>query len=102
MRRGICSGGIIKKVPSFERHFPVGLLQMFEEEVRYTSQQMLGGVSSTDAMVPVRVDVHVELLVGLYKGFAIFGSVAQMYIVVGGAMHQEEFAMKIVYTVHGR
>ena len=48
------------------------LLQMFDEEVRNASQQMLGGVSSTDAVVTVGVNVHVELLVGLYKCFAIF------------------------------
>ena len=42
------------------------LLQMFNEEVGYACQQMLGSVTSIDAMVAVRVDVHVELLVGLY------------------------------------
>ena len=60
---------------------------MFQEEVSNTSEQMLGGVSATDAMVAVRVDVHVELLVGLYEGFAILGSIAEVYIVVGSTVH---------------
>ena len=44
----------------------------------------------------------VNVVVGLYEGFAIFGCVAEVYIVVGGTMHQEEFAMKFIDTVHGR
>ena len=60
----------IKKVP--RKALFMFLLQMFDEEIRNASEQMLGGVSATDAVVTVRVDVHVELLVGLYKGFAIF------------------------------
>ena len=43
------------------------LLQMFDEEIRNAGQQVLGGVSATDAMVTVVVNVHVELFVGLYK-----------------------------------
>jgi hypothetical protein len=78
------------------------LFQMFDEEIRNASQQMLGGVSATDAVVTVSVNVHVELFVGLYKGFAIFRSVAKVYIVIGSTMHQEKFTMKFVYTVHGR
>ena len=73
---------------------------MFNKEVRNTGKQVLGGVSATDAVVTVGVDVHVELLVGLYEGFAILRSVAEVYIIVCCAMHQEEFAMKFVYTVH--
>ena len=49
---------------------------MFNEEVRNTSQQMFGGISTADAMITVGIDVHVELLVGLYKGFAIFAGIA--------------------------
>ena len=75
---------------------------MLNEVIRNASQQMLGRVTATDAVVAVRVDVHIELLVGLYEGFAIFGCVAEVYIVVGGTMHQEEFAMKFIDTVHGR
>ena len=78
------------------------LLQMFDKEVGNASQQMLGGVSATDAVVTVGVDVHVELLVSLYECFAIFGCIAKMYIVIGSTMHQEKFTMKFVYAVHGR
>ena len=62
---------------------------MFQEEVSNTSEQMLGGVSATDAMIAVRVDVHVKLLVGLHKGFAILAGIAEVYIVVGCSMNQE-------------
>jgi hypothetical protein len=63
---------------------------------------MLGGVSATDAMVAVRVDVHVKLLVGLYECFTIFGSIAEVYVVVGCTMDDEELAMELIHTVHGR
>ena len=82
--------------------FLCGLLQMFNEEIGDAGQQMLGSVSTIDAVVAVGVDVHVELLVGLNEGFAIFRSIAQMHIVVSGTMYQEEFAMELVYPVHGR
>ena len=61
---------------------------MFNKEVRNTGKQVLGGVSATNAVVTVGVDMHVELLVGLYQCFAVFRSVAQVYIVVGCSMHQ--------------
>ena len=48
------------------------LLQMFDEEIRNAGKQVLGGVPATNAVVTVGVNVHVELLVGLYKCFAIF------------------------------
>ena len=69
------------------------LLQMFDEEIRNAGEQMLGGVSATDAVVTVGVDMHVELLVGLNEGLAIFRSVAKVYIIVCCAMHQEKFTM---------
>ena len=78
------------------------LLQMFDEEIRNAGQQMLGGISATYTVVTIGIDVHVKLLVGLYKGFAIFRSIAKVYIVIGSTMHQEKFTMKFVYTVHGR
>ena len=48
------------------------LLQMFDEEIRNAGQQMLGGISATYTVVTIGIDVHVKLLVGLYKCFAIF------------------------------
>ena len=36
------------------------LLQMFDEEIRNAGEQMLGGVSATDAMVTVGVNVHAQ------------------------------------------
>lgn len=45
---------------------------MFNKEVRNTGKQVLGGVSATNTVVTVGVDMHVELLVGLYQCFAVF------------------------------
>ena len=75
---------------------------MFNKEVRNTGKQVLGGVSATNTVVTVGVDVHIELLVGLYQGFAIFRGVAQMYVVVGSTMNQEQFTVELVYSVHCR
>ena len=54
----------------------VELFQMFYEEVCNTSQQMFGGIASSDAVVAIGVNVHVELFVSLYQCFAVFGCVA--------------------------
>ena len=73
---------------------------MFNKVIDNTSEQMLGGVSATDAMIAVRVDVHVKLFVGLHKGFAILAGIAEVNIVIGSTMNQEQFTMQPVYTVH--
>ena len=39
---------------------------MFNKEVRNAGKQVLGGVPATNAVVTVGVDMHIELLVGLY------------------------------------
>ena len=53
-------------------------------------------------MVAVRVDVHIKLLVGLYQGFAVFAGIAEVNIVIGSTMHQEQLTVELVYPVHGR
>ena len=68
---------------------------MFNKEVRYASKQVLGGVSAADAVVAVGIDVHVKLLVCLYQCFAVFGSVAQVYIVVRCTMYQQQRTMQV-------
>ena len=74
---------------------------MFDKEVADSCQQMFGGVSTTDAVVAVGVDVHVELLVGLYQGFAIFRCVTQVYVVVSGSVNEEQLALELVCTEDG-
>ena len=74
---------------------------MFYEVVSYTSEQMLGGITATDAVIAVRVDVHIKLLVGLYQGLAVFAGIAEVNIVIGSTMHQEQLTVELVYPVHG-
>ena len=75
---------------------------MFYKEVGHTGKQMLGCVSATDAMVTGGVDVHIKLRVGLYQCLAVFRSVAQVYIVVGCTMHQQQCTVQVVHAIHGR
>ena len=61
---------------------------MFYKEVAHSCKQMLGGISSTDAVITVGIDVHIELFVQLNKRFAIFRCITQMYIIIGRTMNE--------------
>ena len=52
-------------------------------------------------MVAVGVDLHVELLAGLYEGLAILGGVAQVDVVVGRAVDEQEVARELRCAADG-
>ena len=62
------------------------------------TEEMVSGVSSIDAMVAIGVGELAEVLVGLDEGFGIFCRVAEMHIVVGQSMTDEQTARKLSGT----
>ena len=68
------------------------LLHFSVEEVDGLTEQMVAGVSAVDAVVAVGVDVHLEVLVGLHQSLGIFSRVAEMHVVVGQSVTDEQLA----------
>ena len=81
--------------------YGVGLLQFLIPEIEHLGEDVVTGVATIDAMVAVGVVVHVELLVGLHEGLGVLDTVADVYIVVGHAMHEEQTAVEVVGTADG-
>lgn len=67
----------------------VALLHLVVEEVNHAVEEMLARVAAIDAVVAVSVDLHLELLVVLHVGLADLGAVAEVHVVVGGAVDKE-------------
>lgn len=64
------------------------LLQIVNEELRNLPEEVIAGVPSVNAMIAVRVHIHLEIFVSLDKSFGIFKNVLGMHVVVGEAMAQ--------------
>ena len=64
------------------------LFQILNKKVAYTGEQVVACIAAKNAMVTVGVNLHVKLLVGLYQCFTVFGSIPQMYIVIGRTVNQ--------------
>ena len=69
------------------------LFQIINEIVGDERIHVQAGVAATDAVVAVCIDVHVKLDAGLYECFAIFCRVAEVHIVVGQAMDEQQLAV---------
>lgn len=65
------------------------VLQIIEEEFRHALVEMQARVAAIDKVVAVGVDLHLELLVGLYQCFRIFRTIAVVYIVVGRTVNEQ-------------
>ena len=77
------------------------LLHLGFDEVDDAGEEVVTGATAEDAVIAVRIELHIELLVGLHEGFCHFGAVAVVHIVVGGAVDEEEFAVELCSTRHG-
>ena len=56
---------------------------------------MQTGVSATDAVVLIRVDEEIERLVGFHQGCYKIHGILHVYVVVGGAVYQQEATLKV-------
>ena len=67
---------------------------MHFEVVQDTAEKVVAGVASIDAVVAIGVDLHVERLVCLYQSLRHLSAVAEMHIVIGSAVNEQEVAME--------
>ena len=70
-----------KRHPSSDLFF-----QFIHEELADLAQQVLACVSAINAMIPIGIDIHLEVFVGLHQCLRIFKGVLRMQIVVGVRM----------------
>lgn len=71
------------------------LLQVFTEEVRDACEEMRPCVAACDIVVAVVVGKHHERFSGLYKSFGILHGVAEVHVVVGCSVADQEFAAQM-------
>ena len=67
---------------------------VFFKELYALAEKMVTGVAAVDAVVAVGVHQLAEILALLYKFLGVFGSVAEMHIVVGKSVAQKQRAVK--------
>lgn len=48
--------------------------------------KLQGGITAVNPMIPVGVDRHIELFVGLHETFCQFVGVLHVYVIVGGSV----------------
>jgi len=63
--------------------------------------QVETGFSAKDAVVAVRVDVHVERFVGLHEGFRQFIRVLHVHVVVRRSVAQQQVPFQFVGPLNG-
>ena len=76
--------------------------QVLLEVVGEAGEEVMACLSAKYAVVPVCIYLHVELLACLYQCFGVFGQVAEVYVVIGHAVYEEQFAVQLVCMGHGR
>ena len=74
----------------------VSLFHVFDEEIRDARVKMVTGVAAGDVMVAVVIGEHHERLAGLHQCFGILHGVAEVDVVVGRAVANQELAMQLV------
>lgn len=77
------------------------LQQMCIKVVGDACEEVQTRVATVDVVVAIGVDVHVELLVGLHQGFAVFVGIAHVHIVVGRAVDEQQVAAELRGTLQG-
>ena len=71
------------------------------EVVQNATKQVVAGVSTIDAVIAIGVDLHVKRLVGLHQRLRHFSAVAEMHIVIGSAVNEQEITMEFIHTSYG-
>ena len=90
-------------VPYLFMSFLVCLLrQLLLPELEHAIEEMTTCVSPVNRMVPICIDLHVKLFVGLHKGFAVFGCVAEMDVVVSHAVNEQQASFELGRTQKSR
>ncbi len=62
---------------------------------------MVAGVAAVDAVVAVGIGQLAEVLVSLHEGFGVFLRIAEMHVVVGKAVNEQQLAAELCGTADG-
>ena len=62
---------------------------------------MLTGITTINSMITVGINLHIELFIQLNKMFGIFGTVLEVYIIIGHPMYEQKVAMEFVCPCKG-
>ena len=63
---------------------------------------MATGITAVDGVVAVGVNLHVELLAGLHEGFGVLGGIAEVDVVVGHAVDEQQTPLQLRGAQQGR
>lgn len=69
------------------------------QETLYARYQMMTSIASINAMVTVRINLRVELIISLNKGFGKLRRVLIVNIVVRCAMDEEQVTLQVLIAV---
>ena len=78
------------------------LLQFPDDKIRHQLIQVQAGVAAVDAVVFVRIDAHLKLLIGLLKGGGHIEGVLEMHVVVARAVNKQVVALQTVCKIERR
>ena len=78
-----------------------GLFQFFNKEVVERAEQMQTRVATHNKVVAVGVNLLAEQFSSLNVGFAHFGKVAEMHVVVGRSVNEQQVAVERIGTLNG-
>ena len=62
-------------------------LQVIEQIVRHLRIEMIPGIATEDTMVPILIDVHIELLVRLHQRLGVRQGLHEVDVIIGSPMH---------------
>ena len=77
------------------------LLHHFLEVLCYLAEEVVACVASVDAVIAVRVRELSEILVSLHEGFGILCRIAEVDVIIGHAMNEEQLTAKLRGTTDG-
>jgi hypothetical protein len=69
------------------------LLQMSQDKIGHSGVKMVCGVSPTDPVILVGIDLHLELISGLNQGLGKIHGVLVMHVVITATMNEQEFSL---------
>ena len=72
--------------------------QFSDKEIGNAGEQMVSGVSAIDTMISVGIGKHHKWFVCLNQCLGIFGNVAEVYVVVGHTMTDQQASMQLSGT----
>ena len=76
-------------------------MQHFLEVLCYLAEEVVARVASVDAVIAVCVGQFAEVFICLNEGFGVLCRIAEMDIIVGHAVNEEQLAAKLRCTADG-